>query len=286
MLILPVINKGKIFNAELKLVHCKKLDKNIANTFDSAKESDVIINGKSLRDSNWDKKDIMSFVKGNSLNQPRDFYVNTKNEQFNEKRYDIIGNRLQEKDTYETYKIANPYKLTSFNFEKLYDVMLLDIINKVPNKQNNGRYVSLKELGFDEVVNDQSIEQLENITNSVRDTSKWDPLFREYKIEDLVKYIDFFSLFEATVIPHSTVPKDEVENIVDKLSTIKTRDYKNLNKYYKIAKENTEIYKNLNKASNLLYGKPFRFVQSKKQRAKRIELNKSSTSYQDSEEVA
>ena len=286
MLILPVINKGKIFNAELKLVHCQKLDENISNTFDSAKESDVIINGKSLRDSNWDKKDIMSFVKGNSLNQPRDFYVNTKNEQFNEKRFDIIGNRLQEKDTYETYKIANPYKLTSFNFEKLYDVMLLDILNKVPNKQNNGRYVSLKELGFDEVVNDQSIEQLENITNSVRDTSKWDPLFREYKIEDLVKYIDFFSLFEATVIPHSTVPKDEVENIVDKLSTIKTRDYKNLNKYYKIAKENTEIYKNLNKASNLLYGKPFRFVQSKKQRAKRMELNKSSTSYQDSEEVA
>ena len=220
MLILPVINKGKIFNAELKLVHCKKLDKNIANTFDSAKESDVIINGKSLRDSNWDKKDIMSFVKGNSLNQPRDFYVNTKNEQFNEKRYDIIGNRLQEKDTYETYKIANPYKLTSFNFEKLYDVMLLDIINKVPNKQNNGRYVSLKELGFDEVVNDQSIEQLENITNSVRDTSKWDPLFREYKIEDLVKCIDFFNLFEATVVPNSTIPYDEVEDVVDKLSTI------------------------------------------------------------------
>ena len=112
MLILPVINKGKIFNAELKLVHCQKLDENISNTFDNANESDVIINGKSLRDSNWDKKDIMSFVKGNSLNQPRDFYVNTKNEQFNEKRYDIIGNRLQEKDTYETYKIANPYKLT------------------------------------------------------------------------------------------------------------------------------------------------------------------------------
>ena len=278
MLILPVINKGKIFNAELKLVHCTKLDKNTANLFDNAHESDVVINGKSLKDSNWDKKDIMNFIKGNSINQPRDFYVNTKNEQFNEKRYDIIGNRLSEKETFESYKIANPYKLRSFNFDKLYNVMLLDIINKVPNKQNNGRYVSLKELGFDEVVNDQSVEQLENITNSVRDTSKWDPLFREYKIEDLVKYIDFFNLFEATVIPHSTILSEEVEDVVEKLSVIKSRDYKNLNKYYKIAKENTEIYKNLNKASNLLYGKPFRFVQSEKQRAKRMELKRNQES--------
>ena len=269
MLILPVINKGKIFNAELKLVHCKKLENNTANLFDNAQESDVIINGKSLIDSKWDKKDIMSFIKGNSVNQPRDFYVNTKNEQFNEKRYDVIGNRLSEKETFESYKIANPYKLTSFNFEQLYNVMLLDIMNKVPNKQSNGRYVSLKELGLDEVVNDQSVEQLENITNSVRDTSKWDPLFREYKIEDLVKYIDFFNLFEATVIPNSSIPYEEVEDVVEKLSNIKTRDYKNLNKYYKIAQENTKIYKNLNKASNLLYGKPFRFVQSQKQRAKR-----------------
>ena len=274
MLILPVINKGKIFNAELKLVHCTKLENNTANLFDNAQESDIIINGKSLKASNWDKKDIMGFVKGNSINQPRDFYVNTKNEQFNEKRFDVIGNRLSEKDTFESYKIANPYKLTSFNFNKLYNVMLLDIINRVPNKESNGRYVSLKDLGFDEVVNDQSIEQLENITNSVRDTSKWDPLFREYKIEDLVKYIDFFNLFEATVVPNSTISSEEVEDIVDKLKPIRTRDFKNLNKYYKIAKENTEIYKNLNKASNLLYGKPFRFVQSEKQRAKRKELKR------------
>lgn len=272
MLILPVINHGKIFNAELKLVHCKKLEKNTTNLFNNAQESDIIINGKSLKDSNWDKKDIMNFVKGNSVNQPRDFYVNTKNEQFTEKRFDVIGNRLSEKETFESYKIANPYKLRSFNFDKLYNVVLLDLINKVPNKESNGRYVSLKELGLDEVVNDQSVEQLENITNSVRDTSKWDPLFREYKIEDLVKCIDFFNLFEATVVPNSTIPYDEVEDVVDKLSTIKTRDYKNLNKYYKIAKENTEIYKNLNKATNLLYGKPFRFVQSEKQRAKRKEL--------------
>ena len=263
MLILPVINKGKIFNAELKLVHCTKLENNTANLFDNAQESDIIINGKSLKASNWDKKDIMGFVKGNSINQPRDFYINTKNEQFNEKRYDVIGNRLSEKDTFESYKIANPYKLTSFNFDKLYNVMLLDIINRVPNKDSNGRYVSLKDLGFDEVVNDQSIEQLENITNSVRDTSKWDPLFREYKIEDLVKYIDFFNLFEATVVPNSTISSEEVEDLVDKLKPIRTRDFKDLNKYYKIAKENTEIYKNLNKASNLLYGKPFRFVQTK-----------------------
>lgn len=274
MLILPVINKGKIFNAELKLVHCTKLENNTANLFDNAQESDIIINGKSLKASNWDKKDIMGFVKGNSINQPRDFYINTKNEQFNEKRFDVIGNRLTEKDTFESYKIANPYKLTSFNFDKLYNVMLLDIINRVPNKDSNGRYVSLKDLGFDEVVNDQSIEQLENITNSVRDTSKWDPLFREYKIEDLVKYIDFFNLFEATVVPNSTISSEEVEDLVDKLKPIRTRDFKDLNKYYKIAKENTEIYKNLNKASNLLYGKPFRFVQSEKQRAKRKELKR------------
>ena len=278
MLILPVINKGKIFNAELKLVHCKKLENNTANQFDNAHESDIVINGKSLKDSDWDKKDIMGFIKGNSINQPRDFYVNTKNEQYNEKKYDIIGNRLSEKETFESYKIANPYKLNSFNFDKLYNVMLLDIINKVPNKESNGRYVSLKELGFEEVVNDQSVEQLENITNSVRDTSKWDPLFREYKIEDLVKYIDFFNLFEATVVPNSTIPCEEVEDITDKLSNIKTRDYKKLNKYYEIAKENTKIYKNLNKASNLLYGKPFRFVQSEKQRAKRKELKRNQES--------
>ena len=83
MLILPVINRGKngkkISNAKIELVNCKRLGDNSSINTKVGPEN-VIIDGKDLASSrNYSKKDLMKFIKDNSINSKKDFFINTKN---------------------------------------------------------------------------------------------------------------------------------------------------------------------------------------------------------------
>ena len=56
--------------------------------------------------------------------------------------------------------------------------------------------------------------------------------------------------------------------MINKYEKIHSKDFKSLNNYYRIAKENSEIYAKINVVSKLIYDRPFRLVQSEKQRQK------------------
>ena len=196
MLILPILNKDKIFNAELTL-KIASLENNATLLFEKVGESDVMVNSKKLSESKLDKNNVVEFIRFNSINYPRDFFVNTRNKQFDKKKFDEIGNRVSSENTFETYRIKPIPSRVNIYLDKLLNNLIIDMMNKVPNKDNNGRYVSLKRLGFDEFVNDEKIERLRSIISSVSDPSKLPSLFRSAGVEDLVDLVTFFDVFEG-----------------------------------------------------------------------------------------
>ncbi len=265
MLILPILNKDKIFNAKLTL-RIATLENNATLLFENVGESDVMVNSKKLSETKLDKKDIVEFIRYNSINYPRDFFVNTKNKHFDKKKYDEIGNRVTSENTFNTYRVKPIPSRVNIYLDKLLNDSFIDLMNEVPNKESNGRYVSLKRLGFDEFLTDEKIERLRSIISSVSDTSKLPNLFKSAGVDDLVDLVTFFDIFEATVVPNSSIKEEDLIDMIDKYEKIHSKDFKSLNNYYNIAKDNAEIYKKINMVSKLIYDKPFRLVQSVKQR--------------------
>ncbi len=265
MLILPILNKDKVFNAELKL-NIATLENNGTLLFEDVGESDVMVNSKKLSESKLDKNNVVEFIRYNSINYPRDFFVNTRNKQFNKKKFDEIGNRIKSDNTFSTYRVRPIPSRVNIYLDRLLNCIFIDMMNTVPNKDNNGRYVSLKRLGFDEFLTDEKISRLKSIISSVNDPSKLPALFKNAGVADLVDLVSFFDIFEATVVPKSSVKEEDLVKMLNRFEKIHSRDFKSLNNYYNIAKENSEIYAKINIVSRLLYDKPFRLVQSEKQR--------------------
>ena len=67
MLILPILNKDKIFNAKLTL-RTASLENNATLLFEKVGESDVMVNSKKLSESKLDKNDVVEFIRFNSIN--------------------------------------------------------------------------------------------------------------------------------------------------------------------------------------------------------------------------
>ena len=89
-------------------------------------------------------------------------------------------------------------------------------------------------------------------------------------IADLVDTIDFLNIFDCTVVPASTINEEILTSILESFSKIKSRDFKGLNRYYNMAKENTNVYKKIVNVNKFLYNQPYRLIQSVKQREKHL----------------
>ena len=139
---------------------------------------------------------------------------------------------------------------------------------EIPNKINNGHYISLSRIGFDEFLTDEKIEKLKSIVTSVRNTESWPVLFEQAGITDIVSTIDFLNYFDCTVVPGSTIDEKYLTGLLDNFEKIHSRDFKNLNKYYSIAKDNHNVYRKLSNVYKTIHDEPYRLIQSEKQRAK------------------
>lgn len=274
MLILPIINKGKngkkISNAKIELINVKRLvDNSSINT--KVGPENLIIDGKDIASSrNYSKKDLMKFVKDNSINSKKDFYINTKNSTSVKKEYDKIGNRVDTLNDYYTYVFSNPYKFPGFKYEELYNKILLDFINEVPGVEGNAHLLSFKDIGLDKICTKDKLQKLEAICNSVSDTTKWDNLFEQAGVYDLAYFTYFLKsdYVQGTIVPETSLQLDNLSKTISRFKPLHGRVYKSLNRYETVAEENTEIYIILNKASVLLFGETLGLVKSVKQREK------------------
>ena len=244
MLILPIVNKSRVMNVEIRLKGASKIRRHVH--FDDAKESDIIVNREKFSDSSlYDSKDInapINFIRSKSILYPRSFLVTTREEEGTSK--------------YDVYAVDQPPKKVNDNLDKLYSKAIMDLKCEIPGRENRGRYVSFQDLGIDEHLQDDKIASLQRIIKEERDSSRWEKRFQEAGIMDLEDTALFFHNFECTLLEDTSIPVESLQDTIKTLSIINTRDYRNLKNYYRIAKSNTDIYTKISYINKIIYDRP------------------------------
>ncbi len=245
-------------NVEVKLRNARKIRSKVS--YDDACESEIIVNSEKFSESSFkDSKDInapIDFIRSKSLLYPRNFLVTTKEE--------------NDSNLYDVYEVAPPPNKVNDSLDKLYSKAITDMRKEIPGSEKRGRYVSFEQLGIGKYLTEEKIASLQRIVKEERDESLWPKKFQEAGIADLSDTLDFVNNFECTVLSDTSIPEESLQDTLKALSAINTRDYKHLNKYYQMAKSNTEIYTKISYINKIIYDKPLALIQSKKQAQKSL----------------
>lgn len=97
---------------------------------------------------------------------------------------------------------------------------------------------------------------LQKVVKESRDSKDLGDKLQSSGIADLAETADFINNFECTILSDTEIPEDSLKDTLKVMSSINTRDYRNLNKYYKMAKSNTEIYTKISYVNKVIYDKP------------------------------
>ena len=101
------------------------------------------------------------------------------------------------------------------------------------------------------------------IVKEETDKSRWPQLFQDAGVADMKDMVDFIRHFECTVLSDHSIPEDSLQDTLKAMEAIHTRDYKNLKKYYEMAKSNTDIYTKISYLHKVIYDKPFAIIAKK-----------------------
>ena len=257
MLILPIVNRNRILNVQVKLKGTEKIRSAIK--FPGAPESDVIVNGKKLSESpafsSREKNATVNFIRNNSILYARNFLVTTR--------------MVADSDVYDVYEVGQPPRKVNDSLEELYDLVVTDIRKEIPGIKR-GRYLSFKKIGLDEALTDEKIQMLERIVTDVKDSSQWPGLFEKAGVGDLPRILEFLNNFDCTVVANTSIKEDDIEHMITTLEPLCTRETRNLISYYNTAMVNRDIYGKLSYINKLMYGKPLSLIQSTAQRQKQL----------------
>lgn len=254
MLILPIVNKNRILNVEVKLKDAEKIRSGVK--FDDANESEIIVNGKKLSESIYnDDNAVVDFIRNNSLIYRRNYLVTTREE--------------ASSSFYDVYEVSQPPKRVNAPLDNLYASVVTDMRKEIPSVRR-GRYLSFEKLGFDKYLTDEKIARLQRIVKENRDTSKWPSLFEEEGVADLSQTLEFINTFDCTVVNESTIPEDELQGVLKSMEVLNTRDTRNLRNYYQMALSNRDIYAKISYINKIIYDKPLSLIQSQKQKQKQL----------------
>ena len=265
MLILPIVNKRKILNVEVKLKNAQKIRCGVC--YDDAAESEIIVNREKYSESSFHKSKEENaptdFIRSKSILYPRNFLVTTKEE--------------RDSTLYDVYEVSQPPKKVNAGLDKLYGKAITDLQKEIPGSKNRGRYVSFSALGIGDNLTDEKIALLQKIVKEERNQSIWSKRFREAGISDLHETVDFINNFEYTILSEQTIPEDSLQDTLKALEAINTRDYRNLNNFYKMAKSNTDIITKISYINKVIYDKPLSLISNTN--AKRLIKKKDEIEY-------
>ena len=257
MLILPIVNRNRILNVEVKLKNAQKIRTGVK--FSDAEESEVIVNGKRLSDSSFKNvrtdRAALDFIRNASVRFKRNFLITTREE--------------SSSTFYDVYEVEQPSKKINDGLENLYTSAITDMRKEIPGHKK-GRYLSLEKLGVGEHLTEEKIQMLQDIVRNVRDSSQWPVLFERAGIIDLIDTLEFLKQFDCTVIDDTTISEDSLQELVGSLKKLNTRDSRNLVNYYNMALSNRDVYTKLSTVNKILYDKPLVLIQSKRQKEKQL----------------
>ena len=268
MLILPIVNKNRVLNVKISLRSASKIRSRV-KLYDM-EESEVLVSNRKFSDSMYkdsrEKDAVMKFIRSNSTLRGKKITIST---------------RLRaDEPSYDIYEVNVPPKKTNDVLDSLFALAITDLRKELPER-SKGRYISLKQVGLDNILTDKKMDMLYNIVSNVRDASRWPKLFEEYELFDIIDTINFLELFDCTVIGSSSINEDVLRDLISALEKLNTKDYNSLNKYYQMALDNKNIYSKLSRAYQLLYNRSYRLIQSVSQKKNHqlIKVNQIGDSY-------
>ena len=254
MLILPIANRERILYVGVQLRNAKKIKTNVA--YRDANESDIIVNRERFSNSIFkdsrEENAPTDFIRAKSILYPRNFLVTTKPK--------------TDSNKYDVYEVEQPPRRVNQCLDKLYGKAITDLRKEIPGVKNRGRYISFEKLGMDKYLTDEKIDKLQEIVREEQDQSKWPEKFEKAVITDISNTLDFINNFEWTVVSDTTIPEKSMEDVLKSLSIINTKDFRQLNKYYIMAKRNAAIYKKISRINKIMYDEPLTLIQSERQK--------------------
>lgn len=254
MLIMPILNTSKngitkIYNVEITLKNAKKVKEN--TKLKGFSESDVIVNGTSFNNSIFNTKShednvVVNFIRSiNYKTDKKDFLITTRTN--------------SNKATYDLYNVAMPPRKVSSSLDNLYGKAIIDMQKEIPNIKK-GRYLSLKQLGINSHLTDEKLGKLKYIVENTKEKERLEYLFLINGVGDLRNIIDYFKLFNFTIISEATIKEEDFLKILDAFNYTSSKDCRSLNKYYIMAKENQDIYRRLTILNRILYKKNLNLI--------------------------
>ena len=260
MLILPIVNRGRILNVEIRLKNTEKIKSGV--NLEEAGESDVLVDGIQYSNSIFNVKDasenlVVDFIRHNSKSDDN-FLVTTR--------------EANDSTLYDVYSVSMPPKKVNKQLDDLYGSVVTDMRKEIPGS-SKGRYLSFEKLGIDKNLSDDKISMLQDIVKNVPDEDKCPVLFKGAGISDLIETIDFVNTFDCRVISDTTIPEDSITDTLEIFKKLNTKDYKNISNYYNIALGNKKIYNKLLYINKLVYNKPLDLIKSGKNKNKVLVKN-------------
>ena len=258
MLVLPIVNHGRIMHVKISLKDAEKIYNSVI--LEGPKESEVIVNQQLFSESSYldDKENnsVVKFIRNTSLVSRNDFLVTTREE--------------AESNRYDVYRVKQPPKFINLALDNLYASVITDMRKEIPNNNVKPHYVSFEKLGFNEALTDEKIARLQQIVQEEKDRSRWPRLFEQAGIADIPYMLEFLNHFDCTVISNTTLPEATLQSILALLEPTQISVYKEASKYYKIAKSNEKIYDKLKVAYHSIYQGPYRLIMSEKQKKQEV----------------
>ena len=265
MLVLPIINKHRVMNVEVRLKNVTKVRQGIY--YEDAEESEIIVNQQKFSDSSFqntkDENAPTDFIRSKSILYPRSFFITTK--------------KADKSDLYDVYELEQPPKKVHESLDKLYGKVITDLRKEIPGRKDRGRYISLEELGIDSLLTEEKILKLKRIMEKEKDSEQMLVELQDHKLDQLYFLLDFLKHFEFTVIPNSTISEESIQETCKSLKVLNSRDYRNLKKYYDMAQTNADIYTKISYIYKIIYKQPFHLIQSKSYREKQLIKKKEET---------
>lgn len=257
MLILPIVNRNRILNVEVKLKTADKIRTGVK--FSDACESDVIVNGQRLSASSYkdEKSDkaALEFIRTNSLRFKRNYLITTR--------------EVDSTSLYDVYEVEQPPRKVNDALDNLYVSVITDMRKEIPGNKR-GRYLSLEKLGIGDILTDEKIETLSVVVRNAGNSLELNALLAKAGVSELVDTVEFLKLFDCTVVEDTTVAEETLQGMVESLRKLNTRESRNLASYYNMALRNRDIYSKLSAINKIVYDKPLTLIQSKRQKQKQL----------------
>ncbi len=258
MVILPIINGGKVKHAHVSLKDASKIKNGVI--LEGIDESDVVINQQLYTRSSYakDKEDssVVNFVRNSSLIVQNDYLITTREE---------TGS-----DRYDVYEVKQPPKFIHQSLDNLYASIITDMRKEIPDSPK-GRYLSFEKIGLDEVFTDEKLALLQRIVKMEPNSGRWPVLFEQAGVADIPRALDFLNHFDCTIVSGTSIPEENIQSVVSAMEPLNTQDYRDLKKYYQMAQTNADIYSRIAGAYHTIYQQPYHFIHSAKQKERALQ---------------